>query len=62
MQMLNSQELDNNMYTAKLLIEEFTLEDSEKKYSLLVRNEIGETEYQIRLSVHEAPKGKYTSV
>ncbi|XP_045115621.1 fasciclin-3-like isoform X3 [Portunus trituberculatus] len=50
------EELGSNMYTAKLVIEEFTLEDSQKKYSLLVGNDIGETEYQIRLSVHEPPK------
>ncbi|XP_063881308.1 fasciclin-3-like isoform X9 [Scylla paramamosain] len=49
------EELGNNMYTAKLLIEEFTLDDSNKMYSLLVQNVIGETEYQIRLSVHEPP-------
>ena len=58
----NSQELGSNMYTAKLVIEEFTLDDSKKLYSLLVQNNIGETEYQIRLSEHEPPLGKYILV
>ena len=55
----NSQVLGNDMYTAKLTIQGFSEEDSNKNYYLVVENEIGQTQYLIKLSVHDAPIGKY---
>lgn len=46
------------MYTAKLLISEFTEQDAAKKYLLVVENTYGRTEYRVQLSMNEAPRGK----
>lgn len=46
------------MYTAKLLIRGFTEEDAMKEYLLVAENNLGQTQYKIKLSMHDAPQGK----
>lgn len=46
------------MYTAKLLIRGFTEEDAMKEYLLVAENEYGQTQYRVKLSMHDAPQGK----
>lgn len=54
------QDLGNGMYTATLRIAGFKEEDANQRYLLVVENELGETEYKVRLSMDDAPKGKRT--
>ncbi|XP_068225292.1 fasciclin-3-like isoform X3 [Palaemon carinicauda] len=49
------EELGDGHYTAKLRIPGFTDEDANQRYVLLVENRIGETQYQVKLSMDEAP-------
>lgn len=60
--MKNSQSLGSDMFTAKLLIRGFTEEDSKKEYLFEVQNEFGTTMYTVRLSMDEAPQGKYMKI
>ncbi|KAK8740400.1 hypothetical protein OTU49_002893 [Cherax quadricarinatus] len=50
------EDLGNGMYTAKLLVTGFTEADANKNYLLVVENDYGETQYKVKLSMHEAPK------
>ncbi|XP_045602818.1 fasciclin-3 isoform X2 [Procambarus clarkii] len=50
------EDLGNGMYTAKLLISGFTEADVNKNYLLVVANERGETQYKVKLSMHDAPQ------
>ncbi|XP_047499408.1 uncharacterized protein LOC125045879 isoform X4 [Penaeus chinensis] len=50
------EELGNGMYTATLRIAGFKEEDANQRYLLVVENELGETEYKVRLSMDDAPK------
>lgn len=55
---ISYQDLGNGRYTAKLVITEFTDEDAARKYLLVVRNDLGTTEYKVQLSVDPAPRGR----
>ncbi|XP_063605376.1 uncharacterized protein LOC134780543 isoform X4 [Penaeus indicus] len=50
------EELGNGMYTAVLRIAGFKEEDANQRYLLVVENDLGETEYKVRLSMDDAPK------
>ncbi|XP_037795491.1 uncharacterized protein LOC119590818 isoform X6 [Penaeus monodon] len=50
------EDLGNGMYTATLRIAGFKEEDANQRYLLVVENELGETEYKVRLSMDDAPK------
>lgn len=51
------QDLGNGMYTAVLRITGFKEEDANQRYLLVVENEFGETDYKVKLSMDDAPKG-----
>ncbi|XP_026467486.1 fasciclin-3-like [Ctenocephalides felis] len=53
----SAQPLGQNRYNATLRISDLTLEDTTKEYRLRARNEIGMTEYEIRISSSEPPMG-----
>ncbi|KAK7071529.1 hypothetical protein SK128_013945, partial [Halocaridina rubra] len=51
----NLETLDIGLHTAILSIAEFTEADANQRYLLVVANHLGETQYEVRLSMDEAP-------
>lgn len=51
----NIEDLGDGLYTATLRITGFTESDANQRYLLVVENRLGETQYQVKLSVDEAP-------
>lgn len=54
----NAVQLDDGRYSAKLTIMELTLQDTTKVYNLRADNEIGSTDYQIRIGGSPDENGK----